>query len=111
MVFPIKKKLEKAGYSVSAAYDGVSGLEKAFKEKPDMIMVDLVLPKKDGLAVITEIKNHPVLKNAEIVILTNLTDEKMFWKARRLGVDHYLVTSNFLLKEVVDKIKKIFKHK
>lgn len=72
---PVKTVLEKNNFIVSTAGDGESGLEKAEKEKPDMIILDVMLPKKDGYAVCHSIKDNELLSHIPILILTSLADK------------------------------------
>lgn len=99
--------LQKNNFTVIKALDGESGLRLAYKEKPDLILLDLILPKKDGFDVLTALKKTPETKNIPVVILTNLEGNIDIEKALRLGATNYLVKANYDLSEVVSHIRKL----
>jgi DNA-binding response OmpR family regulator len=93
------------GFDVSSALDGEKGLELAKSEKPDLVILDIILPKKDGYEVLTEIKSGEDTKNIPVILLTNLESPEDIDKAFEKGASTYLVKSNYKLEEVVKKIK------
>jgi len=97
--------LEKEGYQVISALDGEAGLKLAKTMKPDLILLDLILPRKDGFTVLEEIKKDEAVKNIPVIILTNLEGSGDVEKALSLGATTYLVKANYELEEVVKKIK------
>ena len=97
-------KLEE--FEILAALDGEAGLELIKKEKPDLILLDLILPKKDGFAVLKEMKEDESLKDIPVIVLTNLEGMGDVEKAMSLGATTYLVKANYELDDVVTKIKK-----
>lgn len=99
--------LQGAGFSVQNAYDGETGLALAKKERPDIILLDLILPKMDGFAVLAEIKKDAPLKEVPVIILTNLEAVEDVEKVIALGATTYLVKANYDLPEIVAKIKEI----
>jgi len=99
--------LKDAGFEVSNAFDGEMGLKLAREGKPDLILLDLILPKKDGFAVLAEIKNEAELKDTPVIVLTNLEAVEDVEKVIELGATTYLVKANYDLPEIVSKIKKI----
>ena len=105
----IGRFLEKEGYEVKNALDGQLGLELAKKFKPDLILLDLILPKKDGFEVLKELKIDPETKNIPVIVLTNLEGSIDVEKALSLGATTFLVKANYELKEIVKKIKEILK--
>jgi DNA-binding response OmpR family regulator len=94
------------GYKVISALDGEIGLALAKKERPDLILLDIVLPKVSGLEVLTGLKENPETKKIPIVILTNLEGMDNVGKALELGAMTYLVKSQYNLNEVIEKIEK-----
>jgi DNA-binding response OmpR family regulator len=92
------------GYETSSAFDGNEGVQKAEEEKPDLILLDLILPKKDGFEVLAEIKNGPN-KNIPVLILTNLEEIDNIQKALDLGAKTFMVKSDFSLRDIIEKIK------
>jgi len=101
--------LTKEGFEVVAAANGEEGIEMAKKENPDLLLLDIILPKKDGFEVIKEIKSDEKTKNIPIVLLTNLESSSDIEKALELGAMTYLVKSDYSLEEVVMKVKEILK--
>ena len=93
------------GYKVFSALDGEIGLQVAGKEKPDIILLDLVLPKKDGFSVLKELKGDPETKNIPVMILSNLEGSTDVQQALELGATTYLVKANYELGEVIKKIE------
>ena len=97
--------LEKEGFQTQSALDGQVGLALAKKFKPDLILLDLILPKKDGFEVLKELKKDATTKDIPVIILTNLEGGTDVEKALSLGATTYLVKANYELEEVVKKIK------
>ena len=97
--------LEKEGYQTKSALDGQVGLALAKKFKPDLILLDLILPKKDGFEVLRELKKDATTKDIPVIILTNLEGGVDVEKALSLGATTYLVKANYELEEVAKKIK------
>ena len=93
------------GFKILSAYDGEEGLRVAKEEKPDLILLDLVLPKKDGFEVLKELKASPETSKIPIAILSNLEGSQDVMRAMELGSTTYLVKANYDLNEVVEKIK------
>jgi DNA-binding response OmpR family regulator len=93
------------GYEMISALNGEAGLRLAQEKKPDLILLDLILPKVHGLEVLKKLKQNPETKEIPIVILTNLEDMESVEKALRLGAVTYLVKASYTLEEVLEKIK------
>lgn len=102
-----KTKFTMEGFKVSVAYDGEKGLEMALKNLPDIILLDLVLPKLSGFDILKEIKASSKAKNIPVILLTNLSQKSDVEKGLKLGADDYLIKAHFMPSEVVDKIKKL----
>lgn len=102
-------KLKKEGYEVISAFDGEAGLKMAEEQKPDLILLDLILPKKDGFKVLEEIKAKPGLNSATIIVLTNLESGRDVEKCLAYGVHSYLAKANYSLEEIVQKIAEALK--
>lgn len=100
-------KLKNNGYQVFLAADGQTGLEIAQKKQPDIIILDLVLPKMDGFQILKRIKEDSRIKNIPVLILSNLGQKEKIDKGMKLGADAYLVKSQFKPSEVLEKIKKL----
>ncbi len=97
-------KLEAAGYQVLLATDGESGLSLARESKPDIILLDILLPKLDGLEVLTTLKRDSGLRTIPVIMLTNLGEQKDISRANALGAADYLVKAHYLPSEVIDTI-------
>jgi len=98
--------LTNEGYQVVSALDGELGLRTAKKEKPDLILLDLILPKMNGFDVLKNIKKDAEIKDIPIIVLTNLESMEDIQKALELGAATYLVKANYSLEEVLEKINK-----
>jgi DNA-binding response OmpR family regulator len=102
-----RDKLTRADFAFVEATNGVEGINKIVFEKPDLVLLDLILPGKNGFDVLSEIKSKPEVKNIPVIILSNLSQEADIKEAMSLGAKDYLVKTEVRLSEVVDKIKKI----
>jgi len=98
--------LEREGYEMISALDGESGLRLAKSQKPDLILLDLILPRKDGFEVLKELKEDEATKEIPVIVLTNLEDIESVEKAIELGATTYLVKAQYTLEEVIQKVKK-----
>jgi len=99
--------LSKEGYKVISALTGDQGLRLAKKEKPDLILLDLILPKLSGLEVLAELKKKPETKKIPVIVLTQIDNPFEIGKALELGANAYLVKVSYDFKEIIEKIKKI----
>lgn len=97
--------LREQGYEVISAIDGKNGLDLARKLKPDLILLDLILPKMHGLKVLEDLKRDTATKTVPVIILTNIEDAEDIEKAIALGASTYLVKANYDLEEVIKKVK------
>ena len=94
-------------YEIQLAYDGEDALKKLeAKELPDLVLLDLILPKKDGFEVLEEIRASSRLKKINVIIASNLGSEKEINRAKKLGVDTYIVKSETSVHDVMESIKK-----
>ena len=103
--------LSEEGYQMLSALDGEIGLRLAREEKPDLILLDIILPKKDGFTVLTELKKDPETKAIPVIVLTNLDRSEDIERIIGLGALTYLVKTNYELRDVVQKVKKIMENK
>lgn len=100
-----KSKFEADGFEIIIAVDGANGLELAKKEKPNIIMMDIIMPRMDGFSVLSKLKKTNQTKNIPVVMLTNLGTDEDKDKARKLGVVDYLVKANLTPAQISEKIK------
>jgi len=102
----IKKKLSREGYEVSSAEDGVKGLEKMKEVKPDLILLDVMMPKMGGFEVMEEMNKTPELKRIPVIIISNSGQPVELDRAKKLGARDWLIKTEFDPQEVVEKVKK-----
>ena len=102
-----QKKFEMENYKVSTADNGEKALVDAKKKKPDIILLDVLLPKLDGFAVLEKLKNDPETKPIPIILLTNLGQKDDVEKGLENGAADYLIKAHFKPSEIVDKVKKV----
>jgi len=105
----IGEVLKQEGFEILAALDGEQGLNLAKKEKPDLILLDLILPKKDGFEVLKELKESEEMKDIPVIVLTNLEGTGDVEKALSLGATTYLVKANYELEDVLKTVKEHLK--
>jgi len=99
--------LSKQGYEMIKAMDGRTGLKIAKEEKPDLILLDLILPKMDGFGVLKGLKEDEETKDIPVIILTNLENTEDVQRVLELGATTYLTKANYTLTEILEKIEKI----
>lgn len=107
----LKIKLEQEGYKFVGARSGREGLELAKQEKPDLILLDLIMPEMDGFAVFDQLKRMPEIKKIKVVILSVSGIEDDVQKGFQMGAADYLVKTKFTLDEMMEKIKKCLEEK
>jgi DNA-binding response OmpR family regulator len=98
-------KLNLEGFEVSLAVDGEKGLKMAKEVKPDLILLDIILPKMDGCEVLKAIKQDKTIEKIPVILLTNLSQKDEVKKGLDLGATDYLIKAHFMPSEVVKKIK------
>ncbi len=101
-----RNKLTLAGFEFIEAINGQEGLNKIISEKPDLILLDIILPRKNGLDVLIEMKKNKKIKDIPVIILSILGQKSDVKKGLSLGAQDYLVKTKTTLSEVIDKIKK-----
>lgn len=99
--------LKEAGYDVITAADGEAGLAAVRSEKPDLVLLDLILPKMDGFTVLGAIKKDEATAHTPVIVLTNLESVEDVGKVVALGATTYLVKANYDLPDIVAKIKEV----
>lgn len=102
-----KTKLELEGFNVIVARDGESGYRQAEETKPDLILLDIILPKKDGFEVLRELKENAAVKEIPVILLSNLGQRSDIDRGLNLGAADYLVKAHFMPSEVTAKIRQI----
>ncbi len=107
--FLIVQTLVQEGFEVEEAIDGEEGIQKLKKNKPDLILLDLLLPSINGFEVLSKIKRDSNLESIPVIILSNLGQEEEIKKGLNLGAIDYLIKAHFTLDQVVSRIKKVLK--
>lgn len=105
------KKLQKEGFEVDIALDSKQGLEKTIGDKPDLVLLDLVLPGMNGFEILEQIKTNSDTNVSQIpvIILSNLGQESEIAKGKELGAADYLIKATVTMNEIADKIKQALK--
>ncbi|MFA5997005.1 MAG: response regulator [Candidatus Paceibacterota bacterium] len=98
-------ELTQKGFETILAVDGEEAIAKITSEVPDLIILDLMLPKKDGFAVLEEIKKNPILAKIPVIVLSNLGQDSDKMRAEELGVNEYLIKVQHSIQEVVEKVE------
>ena len=104
-------KFRQEGFKVKRAADGEQGLKLIEREKPDIILLDILLPKKDGFEVIKELKSKSGYNKIPIIVVTNLGQKYDVSKALSLGAADYIIKAHFVPSETIATIKKLLKIK
>ncbi|KKU73989.1 MAG: Two-component response regulator [Parcubacteria group bacterium GW2011_GWA2_47_26] len=100
-------KFEAEGFEVLLATDGEAGAKVAAKELPNIILLDILLPKMDGFEVLEKVKGDAKTKNIPVILLTNLGQKEDVDKGLKLGASDYLIKAHFMPQETVEKVKKV----
>ena len=105
----LKIKLTEADFAVNLAYDGEEAISALNKKKPDLILLDILLPKMTGIEFLREARKRKVWKNIPVIVISNYTAEGPMAEVFDLGVVEYLIKSDTPINKIVEKIKKITK--
>ncbi len=101
------KKLESDGYECFIAENGAEGIKLTKEKKPDIILCDIMMPVKDGITTLQELKEDEETKGIPVIMLTNLSDDKYTEQALSIGAISYLVKSQLVPADVVKKVKEV----
>lgn len=104
----LREELVDGGFKVESAMDGDEGEKKVKSEKPDLVLLDLILPKKHGFEVLAAIKKELETKDIPVIILTMLGSDDDIKKGLKLGANDYIVKSQHAISEIVEKVQKFF---
>jgi len=102
-----EEALKDEGFEMISALDGETGLKMAKEKNPDLILLDLILPKIEGMEVLKKLKEDEKTKDIPVIVLTHLEELEKVEKAMELGAKAYLVKGEYSLDEVVERIKKV----
>lgn len=102
-------KFTMEGFDAQKANDGQAGFDLVKQVKPDVVLLDIIMPKIDGFGVLKMIKDDATLKDTPVILLTNLGQEEDIKKGKQLGAADYFVKANHTPAEVVVKVKQVLK--
>lgn len=102
----LQRKLEAEGYEVFTARDGVEGIEIMKKTKPDLVLLDIIMPRMGGFEVMKIMEKDKDLKDIPVVVISNSGQPVELDRARKLGAKDWLIKTEFDPKEVLAKVKK-----
>ena len=102
-------RFKESGFKLLVAADGLAGLELAQKELPALILLDIMLPKMDGFAVLADLKKETKTKNIPVLLLSNLGQKTDIDKGKALGADDYVVKASMTPSQVLEKINSYLK--
>lgn len=102
-------KLKEAGFSIEVAEDGEEALRKVKEKKPELLILDIVLPNIDGWEFLKKIREDFGFEDLKVVVLSNLSQKSEVEKSSKFGVIKYFIKAHFTPSEVVEEIKKILK--
>lgn len=103
----LAKKMGEAGFNVLTQRNGEDGLRVALEDKPDIILLDMIMPKMDGMTLLTKLRENSAWgREVPIIVLTNLESGDEIEKSKSLGVYDYLVKTNWSLSDVLEKVER-----
>ena len=102
-------KFREQGFQIDTATDGKMAIERIDAGKPDMVLLDVVMPKMDGFDVIKKIQENKIPRTFKILFLTNFGQKEDVERGMQLGADGYIIKAHFTPSEVVAKVKEILK--
>ena len=106
-----KSKLEANNFEVISAFSSEEGIKILRKEKPDLIILDILLPEENGITFLEKIKKIKIVSDIRIIVFSNYDDPETREKAFRLGVEDYLIKTQFTPREFLEKVKEYFRKK
>lgn len=102
-------KLGSEGFLVQVAENGLEAMKFMEKGKPDLVLLDIVMPYMDGMEVLKRLKENTDWKNIPVILLTNLSEKEKIEEGLGMGATDYLIKSHFTPTEVVEKVKSVLK--
>ena len=111
LVQTLQDRLEMNGYNIITAGNGKEGLEKAIQEKPDIVLLDVIMPIMDGLEMLEALRKNPECKSCAVIMLTARSQRQDIVQAKACGIEDYIVKP-FNLSEMIEKIENVLeRHK
>lgn len=102
----LQKKLTEEGYQILIAKDGIEGMDKMKEAKPDLVLLDIIMPRKGGFEVMEEMQGDENLKDVPIIVISNSGQPVELDRAKELGAKDWLIKTEFDPLEVLEKVKK-----
>ena len=106
-----KSKLEANNFEVFSAFSSEEGIQILKKEKPDLVILDILLPKENGITFLEKIEKIKIISDIRIVVFSNYDDPETRKKALKLGAEDYLIKTQFTPREFLEKVKEYFRIK
>ena len=100
-----RDKLTEAGFEVIWTMEAKDGLELARKEKPDLVLLDILLPRENGVFFLNQLRKDPQISSIPVVVFSNYDDPETKKKSVKLGAEEYLIKTDYTPREIVEKIK------
>lgn len=105
----LSDKLDASGFEVILANNGIEGLKEALIKHPDLIILDILMPKMDGVGMLKLLREDAWGKDVPVIILTNISDYFQLEETQKIGISAYLVKAEWGLKEIVEKVRFVLK--
>ncbi len=105
----LTEKLDQKGYKVSSVEDGEVALQEIYRQKPDLILLDILMPRKGGMEVMEELHEDPELSGIPIIVISNSGQPVEVQRAKELGAKEFLIKAVFDPNEVLEKVQKVLK--
>ena len=103
-------RFKKEGFVVVQAFGGVQALKELDRQRPDIVLLDLILPQKNGFEVLESISQNPQLKNIQVIIVSNLGQDSDIARGKSLGAVDYYVKARLSIDELIDKVHALLGH-
>lgn len=100
-----QEKLTEAGFKVISTVEAEEGIVLAKKEKPDLILLDILLTRENGIYFLTQLRKDPQVASIPVVVISNYDDPETKKKSAKLGVKEYLIKTSYTPEEIVKKVK------
>jgi two-component system phosphate regulon response regulator PhoB len=100
-------RLSAEGYEVESVNDGQSAITRAIQTQPDLILLDIMIPKVSGIQVLKMLRENPETKNVKVIMLTALSQDNYRAQAESMGISGYLVKSQVVITDVVNVVRGI----
>lgn len=101
-----KNQLEKAGHTVFQTFDTSEGIKDVAQNNPDLVLLDLIMPKFSGMEILKSLKGEDASKKIPVVVLSNIKDEKIIQQAKDLGARGYIIKASITPDQIAEEIKK-----